>query len=290
MNTAFRGDQQRIAALRRADSLQARYPAHIERRYRNRLLTSVRAVGRLTRERIAGILRIYGSDIDDRARQDSEAMIVRAITREITGIRIAAEGLWTDRDITDYAEEIAGQVNLFETRQTARQWKAVMGVDPIFGDQLTQSIVREFSIQNLRLIKNMPDEYLRQVQNELVQAVREGQRAEVFQDLIQERLKVAESRARLIARDQIGSVAGAITEVRQRELGVRRYIWSTSQDERVVGDPNGFYPEATDPDKHGDHYAREGKIFTWDHVHEDGHPGRPIQCRCTAIPVVEDLI
>lgn len=280
----------KINKRRRFDSARGQHPRAIERKYRQELQRRMRLTARVTEEGIDEILRAYGDEIDALARGDSEAGIVRAITREIIGIRLAVQGLWTDREITDFATEIAGQVDMFETRQTARQWSSVMGVDPLFGDRLTQSLIREFSMQNLRLIKDIPDQFLSQVQDGLVDAVRRGQRAETFQGVIQERLGVAESRAKLIARDQIGSIASGITETRQRELGVTRYRWSTSQDERVVGNPSGLYPEATNPEMHGNHWEREGQIFEWSDPPEDGHPGRAIQCRCTADPVVDDLL
>ena len=274
----------------RLDAFRGSHPRAIERKFRNELLRRTRLTARVAQDAVQEVVELYGADIDHLARQDSTEKIVKIITQEIIGVRLAVKGFWTDRDITDFATEIAGQVDMFETRQTARQWSSVVGVDPLFGDQLTQSLIKEFSMTNLRLIKDMPDQFLFQVQNELVEAVRNGQRAEVFQDTVQERLGVAESRAKLIARDQIGSIAGGITETRQRELGVTRYRWSTSNDERVVGNPSGLYPKVTSPRMHGNHYDRDGEIFNWAEPPQDGHPGRPINCRCTASPVVEDLL
>lgn len=263
---------------RRLDAAPGNFPSAIERQYRRELERRVRVIGRVAHDAIGEMLAIRGAEIDDLARQDSEEEVVKAIIREIAGIRIAIEGIWTERETRDLATDIGKQVDNFTTRQTARQWSSVMGIDPLFGDAATQKIIREFSLENLRLIKDMPDKFLTQVQDELVEAVRTGTRAEVFQDLVQERLGVAESRAKLIARDQIGSMNGRIAERRQRELGVSRFIWSTSMDERVR-------------ELHRD---REGEEFTWDHDFnespDDGPPGRPIQCRCIADPVIDDLL
>jgi len=35
-----------------------------------------------------------------------------------------------------------------------------------------------------------------------------------------------------------------------------------------------------------EHVAREGKEFSWKNPPDDGHPGEPINCRCTAEPVL----
>ena len=81
-----------------------------------------------------------------------------------------------------------------------------------------------------------------------------------------------------------------VTKVRQTRLGIKRYIWRTSMDEAVRGYPKG--PSKNLPLSHN-HYKREGKIFYYDSkdgpVPEDGHAGMPINCRCYAEPVLDDL-
>ena len=261
---------------RRQDALTARHPRHLETRYRRRLLEWIRAIGRLVDEEVQSILARHADEIDYLARTDSQEIIVEEIERRIGGIRVVAERTWTDREIEDFTTEIAGQMDLFEKNQITQQWSAVAGVDPILGDRLTAGLIHEFSMENLRLIKDMPDEFLRQVQDELVDATRSGTRASDFSEIVQERLKVGESRARLIARDQIASMNGALTEIRQRELGITEFVWSASDDERVR-------------DLHDE---RDGQTFSWDHefneTPDDGPPGRPINCRCVSVPVIPD--
>jgi SPP1 gp7 family putative phage head morphogenesis protein len=68
-----------------------------------------------------------------------------------------------------------------------------------------------------------------------------------------------------------------VNRARQTELGVKQYTWRTSLDERVR-------PE---------HQEREGEVFSWAKPPKDGHPGQPINCRCTADPdlsaILDDL-
>lgn len=99
-----------------------------------------------------------------------------------------------------------------------------------------------------------------------------GLRVEQLQARLQERAEVSASRAELIARDQTTKLLGSLNQARQKEAGITSYIWSTSMDERV----------------REDHALREGQTFRWDDPPDDGHPGEPIQCRCSAIPVLED--
>lgn len=95
---------------------------------------------------------------------------------------------------------------------------------------------------------------------------------------------VSESRAELIARDQTLKTNAAINGARQESAGITKYVWSTSLDERVRGNPDGAWPDA-EPS----HYDLEGKIFSWDDPPEPGHPGEDYQCRCIALPYIEEL-
>ncbi len=120
--------------------------------------------------------------------------------------------------------------------------------------------------------------------------IREGVRVEEIRDRIQERMNVVRSRAELIARDQTLKLYGQIQEERQTQAGIEEYVWSTSEDERVRGNPSGLYPKS-----HGNHWKLEGKTFRWDDppiVDEQSgrreHPGGDFQCRCAAIPVLSD--
>lgn len=65
-------------------------------------------------------------------------------------------------------------------------------------------------------------------------------------------------------------------------LGIKKYRWRHSRDERVRGNPGGKYPKARPS-----HWAREGKIYSWNDPPPGGHPGMDYQCRCTAEPVFE---
>ncbi len=85
------------------------------------------------------------------------------------------------------------------------------------------------------------------------------------------RFKVAESRAKLITRDQTSKTIGALTEVRQTAIGVKSYDWLTSGDEGV---------RAT-------HVVLNGTVQQWAMSPSVGHPGEDIQCRCVAIARLE---
>lgn len=244
----------------------------------------------MAREEVGKVLERNALQIEDNVRQDNIEPVVQQIVQVIGALKLAVEGIWTERQNTSFVTKLAGDVDRHEKQALGKQWKTVLGVDPLFSSDTLRPTIEQFAAQNLRLIKSVPDELLSQIEDELVQAMRSGARASTFEAIVSNRLRVSETRARLIARDQIASLNGEATRVRQKELGVTRYIWSTSKDERVVGNPSGLYPRASSPSTHGNHYERDGEIFSWDSPPLDGHPGQPINCRCAARAVIEDLL
>jgi hypothetical protein len=85
-------------------------------------------------------------------------------------------------------------------------------------------------------------------------------------------------------RDEAWKAQSATAQRVHAYSGIRSYVWQTKKDERVVGNPVGFYPHGTA--EHGDHWSRDGKIFRWDAPPHDGHPGSAFGCRCEAVPMI----
>jgi len=126
---------------------------------------------------------------------------------------------------------------------------------------------------SIKLVENAQRVYSDQVREVFSDPANFGLRVEELQAKLVERGNVSESRAELIARDQTLKTLGGINEVRQREAGVNSYTWSTSNDERV----------------RDEHAELEGQVFSWDNPPEEGNPGQPIQCRCVAVPYIDEL-
>lgn len=81
----------------------------------------------------------------------------------------------------------------------------------------------------------------------------------------------AEKHAELIARDQLQKLHARINQARQTAAGVTKYRWRGEMDNR----------------ERESHVQLEGQIFSWDDPPDDGHPGTPIACRCTAEAVID---
>lgn len=148
----------------------------------------------------------------------------------------------------------------------------------VWPDQAPQLVVADrdaWITTNVRLITSIGRRLHGELKQVISDATDKGSRAEVVAKRIAERFDVARSRAKLIARDQITKYAAQVNEAQQRRAGVDRYTWRHSRSRRNA--------RAT-------HVHRDGRVFRWDRPPADGHPGQAIQCRCTAEPVLEDLL
>lgn len=172
------------------------------------------------------------------------------------------------------AGNIARDTAAHQRSQLQRQIRSVLGVDVLGGDASLRKHVQGFVVENVALIKDIPARIVRDVELASTRAVASGTRWEVLAKDLEARFGYGRDRAKLIARDQVGKLNGQINAQRQRDIGVRRFIWRTMNDERVRDDH--------------EHLADE--IFEYDNPPAEGLPGEPIQCRCYAEPMLEDIL
>lgn len=150
--------------------------------------------------------------------------------------------------------------------------KSSVGVD--ISPVLTQSgpilnALRAATKDNIDLIKSIPEQYFEKLGDAVGKNMERGMRFEDLAKEIERIGDVTESRAKLIARDQTSKMNGAFNQARQTSLGIDKYQWQTSGDERV----------------REDHAENDGKVFSWnDPPDGTGHPGHDVNCRCVAIP------
>lgn len=139
-----------------------------------------------------------------------------------------------------------------------------------------EDLLADFSRRNIALIKDLGAEQVDKLDVLLANAHSFGVRNEELAPQVQQVLDVGESRAQLIARDQILKLNGQAQQLAQTEAGIEEYVWSTSEDERV----------------RESHQALDGTTQRWDEPptppgdDEPVHPGEAINCRCVPVPVV----
>jgi SPP1 gp7 family putative phage head morphogenesis protein len=172
-----------------------------------------------------------------------------------------------------------------------REFQRVFKIDARQVSPGVAPAIEQFRAENVQLITSIQADLLDQVSTIVDEAWSSGARVEDLSDKLEERFEVSKSRADLIARDQVLKLNAKITKARQTSAGVTEYIWTTSGDERVRGNPNGKYPNSD-----RDHFSLDGKRFRWvappvvnQKTGETAHPGEDYQCRCVAMPVIAFL-
>lgn len=187
----------------------------------------------------------------------------------------------------EMADAFVKQANAETTERFERMIKRSLSIDvfKVLDDHGLLNAVEKATKANVQLITSIPLEQLDLVEEAINANFRgESLKGGTLTGEIDRIGGIGKNRARLIARDQTANLNSTINRARQEAAGIRAYIWKTSRDQRVVGNPAGLYPEGNS--KHGDHFDREGQRFFWSSPPHDGHPGEAINCRCVAVPII----
>lgn len=219
-----------------------------------------------------------GGTISWRA-DDADALRARSlIERARKALRFAID----DRALDSLARRMARATTAFQREQIGRQVKAALGVDIVMRDPRVQGLIEHFVGESAALIRSLGERSMHDVERIVGRAFSVGVRAEDAAAQIADRYGVHERHARLIARDQIGTLNGQVNAARQRELGIRKFVWRTMRDERVRHEHTRL-ERLSDP-------AKGGTPFSYDDLPPEGVPGSPIMCRCYAEPWFDDLL
>lgn len=257
-----------------------RAPVGIEREYLRWLVEYVTVMGEIADRRIISQIPRFMGQLDvkrpEQVRQDTVGDDVSSAIRDA---KLEMSQDYTLDEITNIARQKGVEVSTYNRRVLREGIKRVVGIDVFTGDQFLQDQLAMFTSQNVNLITSIPEQSFQRIESITFEGLKAGRRVEEIQKelvaYIDPSVGNVRARAELIARDQIGKLNGNLTQLRQSELGINRYRWRTSGDERV----------------RESHLKKEGRIYSWDKPPADtGHPGDDYQCRCQAEPVLEDLV
>lgn len=241
-------------------------PHLIELEYQRSLRALVLEVRRAYREvftELPGLL-----ELNERERRDVSAV---DRIRQLLGIfrrraeRIRSPGL---------AENIAARTVLHNRGQFAKQVRAGLGVDIVIRERGLPALMQGFVAENVALIKDIPEQIAIDVEKIITRGVGSGKLHGDIAGDIEKRWATGNSRAALIARDQVGKFYGQTNAMRQRAIGVESFRWRTVGDDRV----------------RDEHAGLDGLVFRYDDPPSIGLPGEPILCRCYAEPVFDALL
>lgn len=203
------------------------------------------------------------------------------------------------------ASNWVGSVNQYNRQKTIETLRKALGID--VGTIITEDIREDLDVmmyEAAMYIKTIPSELVLKVADRVLQHYKGIPMPEnrTLTKQIKEEFKVSDGRAKVLARDQTAKMNCSLSALRQKEVGIDKYIWRTSKDRRVVGTPGGMYTKINP--KHKNHYLMEGVVCRWDDPNvysEDkgktwkqrtsemphNHPGDDIMCRCRAAPYID---
>ena len=150
--------------------------------------------------------------------------------------------------------------------------------------QGTGQIIQKQVMENVLLIKTLPNDVAQKVVSDISENALKGARAESTEKIIRDKTdQHARASARLIARTETAKTMSALTKARCEQLGLRWYIWRTALDGTRV---------------RPSHRIMEGVLVNWNNppapeelVGEKSaghyHAGNIWNCRCFSEPVLD---
>ena len=261
-----------------------RYPWNVERAFAAGLSAQVQVLPQLMERqgfgaKLRGWERAVNAGEERRAvAQDADtASWVQEVEDYFENLRSAYSSAIPEVFRREFLARQAQAIAHFGEKELRAQLQRSLSVDVFLTEPYLADEMLAFVTENSRLIKGMVDKTIDDIQAEAMTALRNGVRAETLEGTLMEQFGLSERRAALIARDQTGKFNGALTKVRQKRLGITRYRWRGMMDNR----------------ERQSHIDLEDEEFTWDAPPlvdgERAHPGEPINCRCTAEPVLDDI-
>lgn len=246
------------------------YPKHIERDYARALLR----VQRRIRSELQPLFKQLPSLLSSN-KKELERLDANELAKILKIIRSLKPRLKHNIPKTrKFIRRFVNSIDRHQHTQLQKQTRAAIGIDLLKTSPKIKLAADVFVAENVALIVDMTAKTLSEIEGIVIRGVSEGQLHGTIAKQMRDRLGIGERRAKNIARDQVGKFYGQVTKHRQEQLGVSRFIWRTVQDERV----------------REEHEALNGEIFEWRSPPSEGTPGQPINCRCYADPVLEDLL
>ena len=131
-----------------------------------------------------------------------------------------------------------------------------------------------------KAVKSFADNQIVKLRQLVEKSLFEGLGDKALLDAITKQFNVTKNKAAFLARQETGLLISTYRQITYGRVGITKYKWSTSHDERV----------------RAMHKDLDGKIFEFNSppvTNEKGdhnNPGEDWQCRCTPIPVFEDVV
>lgn len=177
--------------------------------------------------------------------------------------------------IDDWAEMVSKKMFAQVEQEEWNQWRSVseeisVGLRDVVSNTPIGMVAQDIVYRQIRYMKSLPLEAagrVKEIQERAIQAVINGERPDQLYEMIMQSGDVAASRARMIARTEIGRATGALTQARALAVGSEGYWW------RIEG--AGTRPS---------HRKMKDRFVRWDNPPTldgmTGHAGCLPNCKC----------
>lgn len=177
------------------------------------------------------------------------------------------------------AEQTVGRILNLEAGRHTEKWKAsvrsTIGIDiaAVVSQEDLADYLQTAAARNASLIKSLADDVVKRVEQASYDAILQGKTVKELRSELTKQFGIADSRAKLIARDQVAKLTSDMNRIRHVQAGVTSYVWMSSRDERVR-------------ERHKRLDGIEYEYGKPTGAEQGLPPGQPIQCRCVARGIV----
>lgn len=202
------------------------------------------------------------------------------VTGSYDGSQVSADNVISS--LTDYSVIIDEWAEMVGRRMFSQveeeewhQWRSVSeeisaGLRDVVGNTPIGHVAQDIVARQVQVMKSLPLEAadrVRFIQERAMEAVINGERPDALRAMIMQSGDVAASRARMIARTEIGRATGALTQARAQAVGSEGYWW------RIRGSST-----------RSSHKKMKDKFVRWDSPPTldglTGHAGCLPNCQC----------
>ncbi len=206
-------------------------------------------------------------------------MVVDTVSKTTMTIKLErlhkAMRLWTAGQVSQAIENMTG-LNKKDKEI------ASMVVEKSLDDPDILQTQKEFIKNEKSMLEDVGKDYIEGIQQTAYEGFIQGQSLDKIADGMSEFTELSENKAKFWAHDQCGDVYAKYTETMHKKAGIENYRWKGMMDNH----------------ERDDHRELEGRIFSWAAgaiatglLSKPGakHPGEDYNCRCLAIPTMEDV-
>lgn len=211
-------------------------------------------------------------------RQDAyytEDGIMDSLKKMFRSLKNKASKIFATTQTERVASSFVKSVNRFNRHNLEQQMK-VKGIDLVATEPWLKDFMHKKITDNVGYIKTINKDYFTNVEKVVCDGMKEGRSIKQIREQLMEEVEISKNKAQFIAVDQAGSVLGQMTAQRHQNIGIEKFKWYDSADERV----------------RDSHRKLSGNTFSYSEPPEvNGRkvlPGEDYRCRCVAIPVFDD--